>query len=218
MTEIIEQYNNGASERDLARKYKCSHSTIRKHLIKSGIIKLPNSLLGVKTEVIERYKQGDGIRKLCLKYHLQDYQLKRLLIDEGIFRTASDAQYLRWSQSTPKQVKQRALQHAITVQRLGKLSRLEKLFARALQDAEIKAIPQYALDVFNIDFAIPDIKLAIEIDGRWHGYTPRLEARDNKKEQYLKEHGWTLLRIRDKRNCPVNAKENIELIKPHLPQ
>lgn len=46
----------------------------------------------------------------------------------------------------------------------------------------------------RIDIAIPSLKLAIEVDGLSH--TKRREkARDAKKEQVLKERGWTLLRF-----------------------
>lgn len=48
----------------------------------------------------------------------------------------------------------------------------------------------------RIDIAIPSLKLAIEVDGLSH--TKRREKeRDVKKEQVLRERGWTLLRFRN---------------------
>jgi very-short-patch-repair endonuclease len=48
----------------------------------------------------------------------------------------------------------------------------------------------------SIDVAIPSLKLAIEVDGLSH--VRQLDkARDSRKEQALKERGWTLLRFRN---------------------
>jgi very-short-patch-repair endonuclease len=47
-----------------------------------------------------------------------------------------------------------------------------------------------------IDIAIPFLKLAIEVDGLSHTKR-RQKEKDAKKEQLLKERGWTLLRFRN---------------------
>jgi hypothetical protein len=46
----------------------------------------------------------------------------------------------------------------------------------------------------RIDIAIPSLKLAIEVDGLSHVKQKQKES-DAKKEQILKERGWTLLRF-----------------------
>jgi very-short-patch-repair endonuclease len=48
----------------------------------------------------------------------------------------------------------------------------------------------------RIDVAIPSSKLAIEVDGVSHRLSKQKE-RDAKKEQALKERGWTLLRFQN---------------------
>lgn len=56
----------------------------------------------------------------------------------------------------------------------------------------------------SVDLAIPSLRLAIEIDGHSHQVQQRKEI-DAKKEQILKERGWTVLRFSNSevlRNLP----------------
>lgn len=50
---------------------------------------------------------------------------------------------------------------------------------------------------YSIDYAVVHSRLAIECDGKyWHSSQEHI-ARDQKKDQYLREHGWTVLRLSD---------------------
>jgi Protein of unknown function (DUF559) len=51
--------------------------------------------------------------------------------------------------------------------------------------------------VYKVDLAIPEHKIAIEVDGRSHGIKSRKEQ-DRKKEYLLRSLGWTVLRITNK--------------------
>lgn len=46
-----------------------------------------------------------------------------------------------------------------------------------------------------IDFALPDRKIAIEIDGKQHEQESRAQS-DRKKDSLLIEQGWTVHRIK----------------------
>ncbi len=46
----------------------------------------------------------------------------------------------------------------------------------------------------KIDFAWPNLRLAVEVDGETHTRTKQIE-RDNRKQEVLKALGWTLLRV-----------------------
>lgn len=48
---------------------------------------------------------------------------------------------------------------------------------------------------FRLDFAFPDAKLAIEIDGSEHKSNPKTIQRDKDLAESLQEEGWTLLRF-----------------------
>lgn len=58
---------------------------------------------------------------------------------------------------------------------------------------------------YAIDFAVPGMMLAIELDGVfWHSF-PESEERDRRKDVFLAAHGWTVRRIpigpHDKAEC-----------------
>lgn len=156
---------------------------------------------------------GESINRLASYYGVSRGTItKRLSRAKVKLRTQSQSEKLKWSHMTPKQRKHQVkaahdsvrgrrktrdykLRHAKGRQAKPKLYHLERLFLRAFRDAHIKVIPQYALDIFNIDFAIPLHKLAIEIDGgNWHT-TKHHQHHDKLKEDYLSTHGWRLIRF-----------------------
>jgi very-short-patch-repair endonuclease len=48
---------------------------------------------------------------------------------------------------------------------------------------------------YRIDIALTEPSIAIECDGKpWHS-TPKAKARDRRKDKYLKENGWRVLRF-----------------------
>lgn len=73
----------------------------------------------------------------------------------------------------------------------------EKFFTRVIEneflDKEYKR--EFAIGIFSIDFAWPNKKKAIEIDGKQHEY-PEQKERDGRKDQLLHENGWEILRIK----------------------
>lgn len=50
---------------------------------------------------------------------------------------------------------------------------------------------------YKIDIAIPDLKIAIEVDGESHSTILRKDA-DKRKTAYLQSVGWTVFRIKNK--------------------
>ena len=76
------------------------------------------------------------------------------------------------------------------------MSKWELWFAKWLLGANITGFKHnYALSIYNVDFAFPEHKIAIEIDGGgWHS-SERKKLQDVNKETYLTEQGWTLYRV-----------------------
>lgn len=48
---------------------------------------------------------------------------------------------------------------------------------------------------FRMDFAIPDIKLNVEIDGRLYHTSPEDRARDSLRDALLRQDGWRIVRF-----------------------
>ncbi|MFB9147096.1 AAA domain-containing protein [Halomonas alkalicola] len=80
-----------------------------------------------------------------------------------------------------------------------RVSDWERLFYRALYQAGIRAIPQYKVEKYDLDFAlfVGDRKLNIEVDGeRYHrNWTGELCRRDQMRNQRLFELGWDVKRF-----------------------
>jgi very-short-patch-repair endonuclease len=56
-------------------------------------------------------------------------------------------------------------------------------------------VREYSIGKYSIDFAWPHKKIAIEIDGQQHQRFKEYVERDAKKDEYLKNHGWLVLRL-----------------------
>jgi very-short-patch-repair endonuclease len=55
---------------------------------------------------------------------------------------------------------------------------------------------EYPFSIYSIDFAWPDKKLAIEIDGDQHERFDEYKERDRKKDELLALNGWKVMRIK----------------------
>lgn len=102
------------------------------------------------------------------------------------------------------------------IQRRGKLSADEQVIYTALVAAGLTPVPLYAIDRFNIDFAFPDQRVAVEYNGGNWRNGARHRERDARKAALLAAHGWTLLvfpRIdKPQANDSGNARVTIEAL------
>lgn len=58
--------------------------------------------------------------------------------------------------------------------------------------AGLAPVPLFAVDKFNIDFAFPEQRIAVEYHGgNWHN-TPEKREQDDRKRRYLESIGWTV--------------------------
>jgi very-short-patch-repair endonuclease len=56
---------------------------------------------------------------------------------------------------------------------------------------------QYRVGRFRLDFAIPSLQIAVEVDG-WHHRSPEGAARDAERDSWLRSEGWLVLRVDDR--------------------
>ena len=79
------------------------------------------------------------------------------------------------------------------------LTNLEQKVKSFLDGWGIRYIPQYPLrQGYIADFALPDKKIIIEVDGeRWHSGKKKLK-KDQFRDYMLKRAGWTTIRIKEK--------------------
>lgn len=80
----------------------------------------------------------------------------------------------------------------------SKKSYPEEFFLKVIENefGNKKFINEYPIGIYSIDFAWPDLKKAIEIDGEQHQRFIDYMERDRRKDEYLKQNGWKILRIK----------------------
>ena len=55
---------------------------------------------------------------------------------------------------------------------------------------------QYQIGPYQLDFAFPDIKIDLEIDGDQHHLDKRVVESDKRRNLYLEELGWKIIRVK----------------------
>lgn len=87
----------------------------------------------------------------------------------------------------------------------------EKWFMRVVENEfkDKNYVREYPFHGFSLDFAWPDKKLCIEIDGEQHERFPEYRARDARKDSALAAEGWQVLRLKW-RNVYQNPKNAIQ--------
>ena len=56
-------------------------------------------------------------------------------------------------------------------------------------------ITEHRVGRWSIDLALPQLALAIELDGEYWHSLPNMVAKDIRKDAYLRSRGWTVCRI-----------------------
>jgi len=82
--------------------------------------------------------------------------------------------------------------------RLKTQSPLEIRFLEDCLTVGIVLVPQYAIGHIHADFAIPDMKLAIEVDStQWHS-SEQAKMNDARRDKIYDKYGWYVLRVTGK--------------------
>lgn len=93
----------------------------------------------------------------------------------------------------------------------------EKFFKRVIENeiSDKNYIQEYPCGIYSIDFAWPEKKLAFEVDGEQHQRFEEYKERDIRKDKFLRENGWKILRLNWKEVCN-QPKEEIKKLKLFL--
>ena len=72
----------------------------------------------------------------------------------------------------------------------------EKYFYKIFTDNGLEIIKGYKIWLYELDFCIPNKKIDIEIDGDQHYLDDKILKSDIKRNNFLKEKGWDIIRIK----------------------
>ncbi len=74
-------------------------------------------------------------------------------------------------------------------------SPIEEQFWQAAKGKIEGLTPQFQVARYHIDFAIPKKMIAIELDGHDYHSSKKQRTADAKRERFLQEHGWFVIRF-----------------------
>ena len=107
--------------------------------------------------------------------------------------------------------------------RTGPERELLKALAQGVQSGDIShdIIAQFPVKFgsteYTIDFAMPDIKLAIEVDGAIFHEPEEQQSRDRQRDEKLQSLGWTIVRFTDK-EVEIHSRQCIDSIIKYMGQ
>lgn len=122
------------------------------------------------------------------------------------------AKKFRWSDEDKKRISNERIKYLIEhpdkvpyrLNHSSKMSYPEKIFKNALESANITGwIYNYQNGMYSYDFAFPDLKIDVEIDGNTHTQE-KVKIIDERRDVFSEQNGWTVIRFTAK-----EVKENV---------
>lgn len=214
--DLRRRYLAGESISELAREAGIQGQLMRLKLKASGVAlrsKTDSLLIGIDVSgMLEAYRTGETELSLSLRLGISRPAIRRQLLKAGITpRTQSDVMVERWSNASGEErsamvaaahdacrgrkhtIAERVLR-AKTCERLGShVSEAETVLKGWLEFRGLNATAQKAVHIYNLDVAIHEPPIAVEIfGGMWHGSGSH-EGRFHKRVKYLLDCGWTVV-------------------------
>ena len=72
----------------------------------------------------------------------------------------------------------------------------ERYWKKVFDKLRIEYVEQYRIHTYQLDFALVEEKIDIEIDGEQHYQDERIVKSDKRRNEYLEGLGWKIIRIR----------------------
>lgn len=175
-------------------------------------------------DIIKAYSSGQSEKSVASDYGVSRGAIRYVLSKNSVpIRGRSDSMLVRMSRLTPEERKANALaanaakrglpntdaqqrRVALTNYHTGRrIGRWEKELTHELVSRGLSADPQFPVDRYNVDIAIPPI--AVEVHTQYA--RPYYHLRDRNRIKYLCDTGWTMVYVLAGRtmNIPLVADE-----------
>jgi very-short-patch-repair endonuclease len=162
------------------------------------LIEIPNSKLTVSTKRgylhLQTDELWDGTRVLTIGIKVKDIQISvnGIKINVEVKKRAS-------RKLPPGEIFGEEIENTFSAHPFSKVNKcespLEARFFIFSLDRFPEIEPQFIVDQYRLDFAIPREKVAIEIDGHEFHKTKEQRTKDTKRERYLQSKGWQVIRF-----------------------
>lgn len=223
---LIARYIAGESVRELAGEAGINPKTIYKEIKRRDVLRPTRIEIPNLPHIIERYLAGESEQSLAKELGVSRSVLSRRLAEHGIQRRdISDSMYIRWANATPEQ-KSRMLDNAHEAsrgssvpderkERVAKtrerisyfISPIENIMADWLREFGMSITQQKAIGAYNVDIAVNEPPIAIEIfGGGWHS-SGEHAARFVERFKYILNQGWHVVIVwLDARHYPLDIR------------
>lgn len=88
----------------------------------------------------------------------------------------------------------------------------EKYFTELFKNEGIEVTKSFYIGLYELDFCILDKKIDIEIDGNQHYYDDKIVESDKRRNKFLEDNGWDIIRINWSEYQKLNFDEKNEYI------
>jgi len=168
-------------------------------LVEKGEYKNKQLFAKVPKDVIYRLYiiEQQSYRYICKELKISNHSVPILLDGYDIpIRHGSVAVATQWRKNPFRRYNQsRRFVHNIVSTFRNNPTPAEIKFQQILSDIGIDFTFQQPFKIFLLDFAIPSLKIAIEIDGKEHHQQRKLRESDRRRTAYLEKSGWRVLRF-----------------------
>jgi very-short-patch-repair endonuclease/DNA-binding CsgD family transcriptional regulator len=221
INDINRLYSAGRSIKEISNELGIGSTTIYRKLKEFGIAKHRGSIN--ETDVISRYSSGESAIEIADSIGVTKITIYRILDKNGIKRrTTSEANSIRMEKLGEEGRLQLTEAAHATVKGMTRTE--EDLFKRAktkqettivkskgeisitnwLRDAGLNCTPQLAIGPYNIDVAVHENSIAVEIfGGNFHLMSHTTET-FRKRTDYILNSGWTVVIIWDVYRFPIS--------------
>ena len=212
--DLMQLHQAGLSASQIAGRLNTSRSVIYRHLRSLGANLPGNRSVYDEDAAIWAFLCGGSVKGVAEQFGVQRSTITALLHKHGITpRGRSDAMFLRMAQASPEE-RQRLTEaaHAATRgrsvpeecqiriaegrERTKSHASFEALaLAEILADRGFPIALEKAFGPYNIDIALNERAIAVEVQGgNWHGFG-RHGARIGKRREYILSRGWHLVEV-----------------------
>jgi len=184
--EVINLFKGGESCASIGRTFKVSTTTVTNFLNKEGLWKkIGRGELGrhgpdVASKAIECYKSGKLISSICEELSISKTAFFRIISSNGIDLRGG-------RKESPS--KEKLLKAAKGREKSQSLTKNESFVADILRSNGQEFIPQFAIDIYNVDFFFPDCGVVLEVCNRGTFMKYLRDGTHAKRIKYLGECG-----------------------------
>lgn len=209
--DICNDYSDGICISTLSHKYNTSFKVIKRILSTNNINVNNKPKKKIPINIIDEYNSGIGMKKLGKMHGISEGTVKRFLLRNGVrIRNRSEASIIsakrtprKLSDETKKKIslarkkflKENPDKVPYLLNHSSKETYPEQRFKEILNNIGLVGwIQHYQHSIYQYDFAFPEVKLDVEIDGSTHTL-PSVIAKDIERDKFSRDKGWEVLRF-----------------------